>query len=47
VQDIANREVSHIVLTHNHFDHILGASVFVGAEIYCAPEVATTMAVRF
>jgi glyoxylase-like metal-dependent hydrolase (beta-lactamase superfamily II) len=44
--DIANREVSHIVLTHNHFDHILGSSAFDGAEIYCAAEVATTMAER-
>ena len=46
VLDIANRKVSHIVLTHNHFDHILGASAFDGAEIYCAPEVATTIAER-
>lgn len=46
VQHIANREVSHIVLTHNHFDHILGSSAFDGAEIYCAAEVATTMAER-
>jgi glyoxylase-like metal-dependent hydrolase (beta-lactamase superfamily II) len=38
--------VSHIVLTHKHFDHILGASAFDGAEIYCAPEVAATMAQR-
>jgi glyoxylase-like metal-dependent hydrolase (beta-lactamase superfamily II) len=46
VQDIANREISHIVLTHNHFDHILGTSAFDGAATYCAPEVATTMAER-
>ncbi len=46
VQDIANREVSQIVLTHNHFDHILGSSAFDGAEIYCAAEVVTTMAER-
>jgi glyoxylase-like metal-dependent hydrolase (beta-lactamase superfamily II) len=46
VQGIANRESSHIVLTHNHFDHILGSSAFDGAEIYCAAEVATTMAER-
>jgi glyoxylase-like metal-dependent hydrolase (beta-lactamase superfamily II) len=38
--------VSHIVLTHNHFDHILGASAFEGAGIYCAPEVAAAMADR-
>jgi glyoxylase-like metal-dependent hydrolase (beta-lactamase superfamily II) len=46
VRTIANREVSHIILTHNHFDHILGASAFEEAEIYCAPEVAATMAGR-
>jgi glyoxylase-like metal-dependent hydrolase (beta-lactamase superfamily II) len=39
VADIANREISHIFLTHNHFDHILGASAFDGAETYCAPEL--------
>ena len=46
VRDMAGREVGHIMLTHNHFDHILGASAFEGAEIYCAPEVAATMAKR-
>jgi glyoxylase-like metal-dependent hydrolase (beta-lactamase superfamily II) len=46
VRDMSGGEVSQIVLTHNHFDHILGASAFDGAEIYCAPEVATTMAER-
>jgi glyoxylase-like metal-dependent hydrolase (beta-lactamase superfamily II) len=46
VRALADREVGHIVLTHNHFDHVLGASAFEGAEIYCAPEVAETMAER-
>jgi glyoxylase-like metal-dependent hydrolase (beta-lactamase superfamily II) len=46
VRDMAGREVGHIMLTHNHFDHILGASAFKQAEIYCAPEVAATMAER-
>ncbi len=41
---LAGREVSHIVLTHNHFDHVLGASAFDGAAVYCAPAVAATMA---
>lgn len=40
VQQLAGRSVSHIVLTHKHFDHVLGSSVFGGAEAYCAPEVA-------
>jgi glyoxylase-like metal-dependent hydrolase (beta-lactamase superfamily II) len=46
VHEIAGRDVSHIVLTHNHFDHVLGASAFDGAEIFCAPEVAATMTER-
>ncbi len=39
VQQIARRRVTHVVLTHKHFDHVLGSSVFVEAETYCAPEV--------
>jgi glyoxylase-like metal-dependent hydrolase (beta-lactamase superfamily II) len=46
VETMAGCKVGHIVLTHNHFDHILGASAFDDAEIYCAPEVAATMAER-
>jgi glyoxylase-like metal-dependent hydrolase (beta-lactamase superfamily II) len=33
-------------LTHNHFDHILGSSAFADATVYCAPEVAATIAGR-
>lgn len=40
VRQIAGCSVSHVVLTHQHFDHVLGSSMFAGAEIYCAPEVA-------
>lgn len=40
VRLLAGRPVSHIVLTHKHFDHVLGSSVFTGADVYCAPEVA-------
>ena len=32
VADIADGEVSDIVLTHNHFDHILGSSAFEGRD---------------
>lgn len=46
VHRIAGRAISHIVLTHHHFDHILGASAFAGAEMYCATAVAVTMADR-
>jgi glyoxylase-like metal-dependent hydrolase (beta-lactamase superfamily II) len=44
VAEICGSQVTHIVLTHNHFDHILGSSAFAGAAVYCAPEVAATIA---
>ena len=43
VRQLAGCAITHIVLTHKHFDHILGSSIFIGAEIYCAPEVAEYM----
>lgn len=39
VREIAGCLVTHVVLTHKHFDHVLGSSVFVEAEMHCAPEV--------
>ncbi len=39
VRQLADRPVTHIVLTHKHFDHVLGSSVFTGAQIFCAPGV--------
>jgi glyoxylase-like metal-dependent hydrolase (beta-lactamase superfamily II) len=39
VHQIAGRRVTHVVLTHKHFDHVLGSGVFRDAEIYCAPQV--------
>jgi glyoxylase-like metal-dependent hydrolase (beta-lactamase superfamily II) len=39
VRRMAGRRVTHVVLTHQHFDHVLDSPVFTGAEIYCAPEV--------
>ena len=38
-RDITGGTVTHVVLTHNHFDHVLGASQFADADVYCAPEV--------
>lgn len=38
-RELAGRPVTHVVLTHKHFDHALGSSAFAGAEIYCAPDV--------
>ena len=39
VQQIAGCRVAYVVLTHKHFDHVLGSGVFDEAQIYCAPEV--------
>ena len=39
VDEMADRRVSHTMLTHNHFDHVLGASAFGEAEIYCPPKL--------
>ncbi len=39
VFQIAGRGVTHVVLTHKHFDHVLGSGAFSGAQIYCTPEV--------
>ncbi|MED5814565.1 MBL fold metallo-hydrolase [Mycolicibacterium sp. 050232] len=44
VATLTGQRVGHIVLTHNHFDHVLGCSWFQDAEILCAPEVADTLA---
>jgi len=39
VRRIAGHPVTHVALTHKHFDHVLGSSVFSEADAYCAPEV--------
>jgi glyoxylase-like metal-dependent hydrolase (beta-lactamase superfamily II) len=39
VRRIAGRAVTHVVLTHKHFDHVLGSGLFTKANIYCAPQV--------
>jgi glyoxylase-like metal-dependent hydrolase (beta-lactamase superfamily II) len=38
-QQITKGLITHVVLTHKHFDHVLGSSQFADADIYCAPEV--------
>jgi len=40
VRRIAGRDVTHVVLTHKHFDHVLGSGAFAEAQIYCAPDVS-------
>ncbi len=44
VRRIAGRPITHVVLTHKHFDHVLGSSVFGEADVYCAPEVVEYLA---
>lgn len=39
VRELTGRPVTHLVLTHHHFDHILGSSGFPDAQIYAAPPV--------
>ena len=46
IADLTGCTVRHVVLTHNHFDHILGHSVFAAATMYCAPEVVTALTER-
>ncbi|CAN5709786.1 MBL fold metallo-hydrolase [soil metagenome] len=46
VRTFDDRGVSHLVLTHDHFDHVLGSAVFTDAAVYCMPAVAETMAHR-
>ena len=39
VRQLTGSGVTHVVLTHKHFDHVLGSAEFADAEIYCAPDV--------
>lgn len=33
-EELAGGRVTHLALTHPHFDHVLGAAAFAGAEVY-------------
>ncbi|RZU24946.1 MBL fold metallo-hydrolase [Streptomyces sp. BK239] len=33
---LAGRRVTHLALTHPHFDHVFGAAAFAGAEVFAA-----------
>ncbi|MGX1269889.1 MBL fold metallo-hydrolase [Streptomyces phaeoluteigriseus] len=35
-EELAGHHVTDIALTHPHFDHVLGAAAFAGAEVYAA-----------
>lgn len=46
VDELTGTPVSRLVLTHHHFDHILGCGGFPDARIYAAPPVAAALTVR-
>lgn len=39
-QALLGRRVTHIALSHPHFDHVLGTAAFAGAQVYGAGGVA-------
>ncbi|MFI2409956.1 MBL fold metallo-hydrolase [Streptomyces sp. NPDC018947] len=43
-QALAGRRVTHLALTHAHFDHVLGAAAFAGAEVFGAAGAAAVLA---
>lgn len=40
---LGGRRVTHIALSHPHFDHVLGTAVFAGAEVYGAVGMDTLL----
>ncbi|MFF8189745.1 MBL fold metallo-hydrolase [Streptomyces bobili] len=43
-EELAGHRVTDLALTHPHFDHVLGAAAFAGAEVYAAVGAETTPA---
>ncbi|WP_225836992.1 MBL fold metallo-hydrolase [Streptomyces sp. NK08204] len=43
-QALAGHRVTHLALTHPHFDHVFGAAAFAGAEVYGAVGLDTVFA---
>ncbi|MCP3817658.1 MBL fold metallo-hydrolase [Streptomyces sp. A3M-1-3] len=43
-QRLLGRRVTHLALTHPHFDHVLGAAVFSGVEVYGAVGLDSVLA---
>ncbi len=43
VRELFGRGVTHIALTHPHFDHVFGTAAFPGAEVYGAVGAAELM----
>ncbi|MEH0578839.1 MBL fold metallo-hydrolase [Streptomyces sp. B21-108] len=40
-EELTGRHVTHLALTHPHFDHVFGAAAFAGAEVFGAVGVDT------
>ncbi|MFJ9904141.1 MBL fold metallo-hydrolase [Streptomyces sp. NPDC101152] len=45
-EELAGRRVTHLALTHPHFDHVLGAAAFAGAEVFGAVGMDTVFGAR-
>lgn len=45
-QWLAGHRVTHLALTHPHFDHVFGAAAFAGAEVYGAVGMDTVLTGR-
>lgn len=46
VRALTGSAVDHLVMTHHHFDHVLGCGGFPGARIHTAPPVAQALGNR-
>ncbi|MFE3030512.1 MBL fold metallo-hydrolase [Streptomyces canus] len=44
--ELAGHRVTHLALTHPHFDHVFGAAAFAGAEVFGAVGLETVLAGR-
>jgi glyoxylase-like metal-dependent hydrolase (beta-lactamase superfamily II) len=44
--EITGGSVTHVVMTHHHFDHVLGSAGFPDARSYAAPPVAVALTDR-
>ncbi|WP_330457785.1 MBL fold metallo-hydrolase [Streptomyces sp. NBC_00820] len=44
VRELTGRDVTHLALTHPHFDHVFGAAAFAGAEVYAAVGLEAVLA---
>lgn len=46
VEELGGGAVTHLVMTHDHFDHVLGSAGFAEAELFGAPAVAEALTTR-